>query len=188
MLLRLVVHLLFVLAPVSAEANKKLRTAYDFSFVSIEGEALSLAKFRGKVILLVNTASQCGFTGQYNNLQTLWTRYRKRGLIVLGIPSNDFGQQEPGNEAEIKEFCEVNFDIDFPLTSKVHVTGVKVHPFYQWATEKFGIVAKPRWNFHKYLIGPSGFLVDWFSTVTSPTSQKVISAIEAQLERSTQTN
>ena len=188
MILRLVIFFISILVSAFAVANEHLATAHDFSFTSIEGDALPLSRFHGKTILLVNTASQCGFTEQYKHLQTLWTRYRKRGLIVLGVPSNDFGKQEPGKEAEIKKFCEVNFNVDFPLTAKVHVTGARAHPFYKWAIEKLGLVGKPRWNFHKYLIGPGGYLVDWYSTVTSPTSQKVISAIEAQLKQSAQTN
>ena len=104
---------------------------------------------------------------------------------MLGVPSNDFGGQEPGSEAQIKEFCEVNFDVDFPLTSKEHVVGEAAHPFYRWAVEQFGFAAKPRWNFHKYLIGPDGRLVDWFATTTKPTARQVIRAIEDQLAEAT---
>jgi len=156
-------------------------SAHDFSFTAIEGGALPLAQYKGKIVLLVNTASQCGFTHQYAGLQDLWQRYRDRGLIVLGVPSNDFGGQEPGTEAEIKTFCEVNFDVDFPMTAKVQVTGEGAHPFYRWAADQFGVMAKPRWNFHKYLIGPDGRAVEWFSTATAPTADTVIRAIEAQL-------
>lgn len=158
-------------------------SAHDFSFTAIEGGALPLAQYKGKVVLLVNTASQCGFTPQYAGLQEVWDRYRDRGLVVLGVPSNDFGGQEPGSEAEIKEFCEVNFSVDFPLTTKQHVVGAEAHPFYRWAATRFGIAAKPRWNFHKYLIGPDGELADWFSTATKPTSANVTGAIEAQLAK-----
>lgn len=158
-------------------------SAHDFSFTAIEGGVLPLAQYRGKVVLLVNTASRCGFTPQYAGLQEVWERYRERGLVVLGVPSNDFGGQEPGSEAEIKEFCEVNFNVDFPLTAKEHVVGPEAHPFYRWAADQLGFAAKPHWNFHKYLIGPDGRLADWFSTATSPTSAKVTRAIEAQLAR-----
>ncbi len=173
--------LTFLAAP--AMAADKPASAYDFSFTAIEGGALPLSDFKGKVVLLVNTASRCGFTPQYTDLQATWSRYRDRGLVVLGVPSNDFGGQEPGNEAQIKEFCEVNFDVDFPLTAKEHVVGDKAHPFYRWTAQELGFAAKPRWNFHKYLIAPDGTVVDWFSTTTSPSSPKVTQAIEAQLAK-----
>ena len=175
--------LAFLAGPAAAAEDQS--SAYDFSFTSIEGDALPLSSFKGKVVLLVNTASRCGFTPQYTDLQTVWERYRERGLVVLGVPSNDFGGQEPGSEAQIKEFCEVNFDVDFPLTSKEHVVGEAAHPFYRWALEQFGFAAKPRWNFHKYLIGPDGRLVDWFATTTKPTARQVIRAIEDQLAEAT---
>jgi glutathione peroxidase len=155
--------------------------AFAFSFTSIEGEPLPLTMFEGKALLVVNTASLCGFTHQYAALQELWERYRNRGLVVLGVPSNDFGGQEPGTESEIKQFCEVNFSIDFPLTSKEHVKGDAAHPFYKWATGTLGDGAGPRWNFHKYLVSPDGRLVEWFSTSTPPTSDEVLEAVEAHL-------
>ena len=155
--------------------------AHDFSFRAIEGGGLSLAGYKGKAVLVVNTASQCGFTKQYADLQELWRRYRDRGLVVLGVPSNDFGGQEPGSEADIKKFCTVNFDVDFPLAAKEIVKGDGAHPFYKWAAGEMGPLAVPRWNFHKYLIAPDGRLVDWFSTPTDPLSSRVTSAIEALL-------
>lgn len=178
----LILALLALLAGPAA-AEEGVTTAYSFNFTSIEGEPLPLSAFAGRVVLLVNTASRCGFTPQYSDLQAVWSRYRAAGLVVLGVPSNDFGGQEPGSEAEIKQFCEVNFNVDFPLTSKEHVVGESAHPFYRWAAAELGFVAKPRWNFHKYLIGPDGRLVDWFATTTKPTAQRVIDAIEAQLAR-----
>ena len=159
------------------------KSAHNFGFKSIEGGNLPLSTFSGKAVLIVNTASFCGFTSQYTDLQDLWKRYKNRGLIVLGVPSDDFGGQEPGTEVEIKTFCEVNFDVDFPLTEKVRVKGKLAHPFYKWAAAELGIAAKPRWNFHKYLISPDGHLVDWFSTPTSPVSTRVIKAVEAALYR-----
>jgi len=155
--------------------------AHDFAFRAIEGGTLPLASYRGRPVLVVNTASQCGFTKQYAGLQELWKRYRERGLVVMGVPSNDFGGQEPGSEAEIKKFCTVNFDVDFPLTDKETVKGEGAHPFYKWAAAELGTVAVPRWNFHKYLIGPDGKLVDWFSTPTDPLAPRVTAAIEALL-------
>ena len=155
--------------------------AHDFAFRAIDGGDLPLARFKGSAVMIVNTASQCGFTKQYANLQELWQRYRDRGLIVLGVPSNDFGGQEPGSEAEIKKFCAVNFAVDFPLAAKEVVKGDGAHPFYKWAAAEVGMIAVPRWNFHKYLIGPDGRIVDWFSTPTDPLSSKVTEAIEAVL-------
>jgi glutathione peroxidase len=151
---------------------------HDFQFTAIEGNDLPASTFAGKAVLVVNTASFCGFTKQYSDLQSVWDQYKDQGLVVLGIPSNDFGAQEPGSEAEIKEFCETNFAIDFPMTTKEVVKGDNAHPFYKWARSEVGMVGSPKWNFHKYLIGPDGQLVDWFSTTTSPTSKKVTSAIE----------
>lgn len=178
---RLGLAALLLLMSVPVTATETAMSAHDFEFTSIEGEALPLRAFAGQAVLLVNTASRCGFTGQYADLQVLWERFRARGLVVLGVPSNDFGGQEPGSESEIKEFCEVNFDVDFPMTAKVHVKGPDAHPFYRWAAQELGALAKPRWNFHKYLISPDGRLVDWFSTVTSPSSGRVLKAIESQL-------
>lgn len=180
--LRVILISMLLLFPSGASAEQPLeQTAHSFDFTSIEGERLPLKSFSGKVVLAVNTASRCGFTHQYNDLQAVWERFRDRGLVVLGIPSNDFGVQEPGTENEIKKFCEINFNVNFPLTSKVHVKGASAHPFYRWATRELGSVAKPRWNFHKYLISPDGRLVDWFSSPTSPASKRVLRAIEAQL-------
>lgn len=179
----ILVFLASVMSAMSVNAGELSKSAYDFSFKTISGDPLPLSQFQGKLIMVVNTASQCGFTGQYKNLQTVWSNYRDKGLVVLGVPSNDFGNQEPGEEAEIKSFCEVNFDVDFPLTSKVHVSGANAHPFYLWASNEMGLLAKPKWNFHKYLIGTNGQLVDWFSTPTSPTSGKVTKAIEKYLAK-----
>ncbi len=154
------------------------QTAHQFEFISIDGAPMPFEEFRGKAVMVVNTASQCGFTGQYAGLQQLYETYKERGFVVLGVPSNDFGAQEPGAEAEIKAFCTGNFDISFPMTQKYAVTGDKAHPFYRWASAELGGAAKPRWNFHKYLVAPDGRIVDWFSTVTPPNSNRVTAAIE----------
>jgi glutathione peroxidase len=181
MFVRVVGFLSVMLFPMIADASDKPTTAHDFAFTSIEGDHLPLSGFEGQVLLVVNTASFCGFTRQYDDLQEVWQRYRDRGLVVLGVPSNDFGNQEPGTESEIKSFCEVNFSIDFPMTEKVHVTGKTAHPFYEWASAKLGSDARPQWNFHKYLVGPDGHLVGWFPTRMKPNSSQVIEAIEVQL-------
>lgn len=156
-------------------------SAHSFEFRTIKGEALPLSQFEGRAVLVVNTASRCGFTPQYRELQGLWERYRGRGLVVIGVPSNDFGAQEPGTETEILEFCEVNYDIDFPMTSKEAVIGEEAHPFYKWIVEVAGESAAPRWNFHKYLIGPGGELVNVYASKVSPLNAELLKEIEALL-------
>ena len=174
------------MAPAWAETPKA--SAHDFSFASIEGRDLPLAQFAGKTVLIVNTASFCGFTHQYADLQAVWETYRDRGLVVLGVPSNDFGAQEPGNASEIKEFCEVNFAVDFPLADKAKVRGAGAHPFYRWARNELGDAASPKWNFHKYLVAPDGRLVAWFPSSANPTSSKVKASIERHLPQDPQPN
>lgn len=152
-----------------------------FRFAAIEGGQIDLAEFAGRPVLVVNTASRCGFTPQYDGLQDLWEKYRDQGLVVIAVPSNDFGSQELDSSEAIKEFCTVSFAIDFPMTERVSVKGKTAHPFYQWAAGEAGLVGRPRWNFHKFLIGPDGQLIDWFSSATSPQSDRIIKAIEAHL-------
>ncbi|HEV8014113.1 MAG TPA: glutathione peroxidase [Stellaceae bacterium] len=154
--------------------------AYDFTFRKIDGGALALADWRGKPVLVVNTASECGFTPQYKGLEKLWQRYRARGLVLLGVPSNDFGAQEPGSEAEIKEFCTRHYAVDFPLAAKEPVTGAEAHPFYRWVAAEGGA---PRWNFHKYLVGPDGTLAGAWSSRVTPDDPAIIAAIESALKR-----
>ncbi|HIJ37802.1 MAG TPA: glutathione peroxidase [Rhodospirillaceae bacterium] len=164
-------------------ASASTLTAWDFTFISIDGQSLPMSQFQGKAVLVVNTASQCGFTPQYKGLEELQRIYGPRGLVILGVPSNDFGAQEPGDSKEIKQFCESNFGIDFPLTEKVKVIGEDAHPFYRWAAQQLGPLAVPRWNFHKYLVAPDGRLVDWFSSVTAPDALRLRKAIEAVLPK-----
>lgn len=173
----------FSLLPVSVRAEMAGKTAFDFSFTSIDGGPLPLSAYAGKAVLVVNTASLCGFTPQYEDLQALWERYEARGLVVLGVPSNDFGGQEPGSSTEIKDFCDTTFQVTFPLADKEAVSGDTAHPFYLWAKAELGVLAAPKWNFHKYLVGPDGRLVDWFATPTKPSDPKVIKAIEALLPK-----
>ncbi len=166
------------------EDNMNQQTAHDFSFESINGGDLKLSAYKGKPFLIVNTASECGFTKQYKGLQVLYDRYKDQGLVVLGVPSNNFGGQEPGSNEEIKEFCEKRFNVSFPLTEKADVSGKNAHPFYQWAgTQGKGglLFKKPRWNFHKYLIGKDGELLESFGSMTDPLSDKMINAIEQAL-------
>src|ERR1700761_7110665 len=155
--------------------------AYQFSFTSIDGKPMSMADFKGKTVLVVNTASQCGFTPQYSALEAVYKKYKDKGLVVVGVPSNDFGGQEPGSNAEIKKFCEGNYDVDFPLTTKYDVKGDNAHPFYKWAASVGGKDAVPAWNFHKLLISPNGELVKEFPSPVKPDSADVEKAIEAQL-------
>ncbi len=158
-----------------------MTNAHSFSFTSIEGRELALSGYRGKAVLLVNTASACGFTPQYKGLEALWQAYKDRGLIVLGVPSNDFGAQEPGNETEIKEFCQARFGVSFPLTAKVPVSGGAAHPLYQWIAGELGEGGAPRWNFHKYLIGKTGEIAGAFGSKVAPESAELKAAIEAVL-------
>ncbi len=156
-------------------------SAHDIAFTSIDGEPLPLSDFAGKAVLVVNTASLCGFTYQYDGLQSVYDRYRERGLVVLGVPSNDFGRQESGSEADIKNFCEVNFSIDFPMTEKQSVKGTNAHPFFQFVAEELGEKSLPRWNFHKYLINPQGRLVGSWPSQAEPGAPEITSAIELAL-------
>lgn len=156
------------------------RRAHEFAFTDIDGDPMPLEGFAGKPMLIVNTASRCGFTHQYDGLQTVWERYRDRGLVVIGVPSNDFRQELSSNEA-VRDFCEMNFGIDFPMTAITPVSGRQAHPFYAWASEVMGSSLAPRWNFHKYLVDGSGRLVASFGTGIEPTAPKVIAAIERVL-------
>ena len=160
----------------SATTNNQ-KSFYDLEIESINGEIIKLKDYRDKVMLIVNTASYCGFTKQYAELQTLWEKYKSKGLIVLGIPSNSFNQEKNSN-SEVKEFCEVSFDIDFPLTSITDVKGENAHEIYQWAKENYGKSAVPKWNFYKILINRQGKIEDTFSSLTNPMSKKITNIIE----------
>ena len=151
---------------------------FDFNINNIEGNNIDLSEYKDKAILLVNVASNCGFTKQYGELQKLWSIYKKDGLIVLGVPSNQFGSQEPGTNDEIKKFCETNFNVDFPMTEKVDVKGDNAHKIYLWAKENYGKAAIPKWNFHKILINKNGEIQETYSSLIKPTSKKIINEIE----------
>tara|TARA_B110001450_G_scaffold249110_1_gene266100 strand:+ start:1818 stop:2318 length:501 start_codon:yes stop_codon:yes gene_type:complete len=154
------------------------QTLFDFKINLINEDELVFSKFKGKTILLVNVASKCGFTKQYGDLQNLYNLYKNKGLIVIGIPSNQFGGQEPGSESEIKNFCETNFGITFPMTKKYDVKGDNAHPIYVWAKETFGKSTIPKWNFHKILINKEGKIEDTFASFTNPMSKKIVKKIE----------
>ncbi len=157
-------------------------SAYAYSFTTLIGEKpLPLSQFKGKVILIVNTASQCGFTKQYSGLQRLYDDYKDKGLVILGVPSNDFGGQEPGSSDTIAQFCKLNFGVTFPMASKQVVSGDTAHPFYLWARETLGFGTAPKWNFHKYLVARDGALIDHFNSTTAPDNARLIKAVEAAL-------
>lgn len=189
MLKQLVTFLMVLLAmiPMVCRANKPLRsvpgTAYDFEFNTLDKQPLKLADYRGKVLLIVNTASHCGFTPQYGELQQLYHDQYERGLEIIGIPSIDFGHQEFDNSTDIKTFTHNKFHIQFPLAGITKIKGNNAHPFYLWAAKQVGILGTPKWNFHKYLIDRQGYLVAWFPSYTTPQSKKVLSAIEIELQK-----
>ena len=165
-----------------ATASEPAGSAYDFTFQKLMGgEALPLAQFKGKVMLVVNTASECGFTGQYDGLQALHERYVAEGLVVIGVPSNDFGAQESGSSEQIAEFCKLNYGVTFPMAAKEVVSGDKAHPFYRWARRTLGFGTGPKWNFHKYLVNRQGMVIDHFNSTTTPQSESIVKAIEAAL-------
>jgi glutathione peroxidase len=159
-----------------------MTTAHDFMFRTIEGDPLPMTTFKGKAVLVVNVASQCGLTPQYSGLEELWRAKRDKGLVILGVPANDFGAQEPGTENEIKTFCETRFAVDFPMTAKEHVIGGAAHPFYKWVASELGEDAAPKWNFHKYLIGKDGTVAGTFGSRTEPNDAAMNSAIDEALK------
>ena len=160
----------------SAMSNYE-KVFFDFKIESISGKIIDLKDFKNKTILIVNTASHCGFTKQYADLQNLWEKYKSKGLIVLGIPSNSFNQEKK-NSDEVKSFCEVNFDINFPLTAITEVKGKNAHEIFKWAKDNYGNSAIPKWNFHKILINKEGKIEDTFASFTNPMSKKIIKRIE----------
>tara|TARA_B100001996_G_C18513748_1_gene536495 strand:+ start:138 stop:686 length:549 start_codon:yes stop_codon:yes gene_type:complete len=163
----------------SSSANYE-KIFYDFKINNNAGEIINLNDYKGKVVLLVNTASYCGFTKQYNDLQELWIKYKSRGLIVLAIPSNSFNQ-EKNNDDEVKKFCEINFNINFPISTITDVKGDGAHEIYKWAKKNYGNSAVPKWNFHKILINKNGKIEETYASFTNPTSKKIINKIEQLL-------
>ena len=157
------------------------KLAYDFQFKSIDGEIIKLSDYKNKVLVIVNVASRCGYTPQYSDLQSLWSEYKDKDVVVIGVPTNNF-KQEPGSNKEIKDFCETNFGINFPMSEKVDVIGKNAHPFYKWAKNNHGIGAIPKWNFHKIIIGKKGKVIDTFASFTKPSSSKFINIIEKEIK------
>ena len=154
---------------------------YKYEFNNINGGKIKLSDYKEKVIVVVNVASRCGYTPQYEDLQTLWSSYKNKNLVVIGVPTNNF-KQEPGTNNQIKDFCETNFGIDFPMTEKINVIGSEAHPFYIWAKKNHGLSAVPKWNFHKIIIGKNGKVVDTFASFTKPSSKKFLKVIEKEVK------
>ena len=153
-------------------------TVFDFTLQKLSGGDLKLKTFAGKPLLIVNTASKCGFTPQYSGLEEIWKAHKKDGLVVLGVPSNDFANQEPGNAKDIAAFCETNYGVDFPMAGKEHVSGSRAHPLFKFLSNEGGFMSAPRWNFYKYLVGRDGHLKTWFSSFTTPTSSRFKRAVQ----------
>lgn len=168
-MIRLVMILLSVLIPL------KYNSIYEFKVLSLDGTTIDFAKFKGKKILIVNTASQCGFTPQYAELEKLYTKYKSK-LVIVGFPANNFGQQEPGTNSEIKEFCKKNYGVTFPMAEKVSVKGDDIHPLFKWLTSKSenGIMdAEIKWNFTKFLLDENGKLINYFPSQVTPMSEEI---------------
>ena len=162
----------------NVDASEKV--FHDFTIESISGETINLSDYKSKVVLLVNTASKCGFTPQYSGLQKIYERYKDDGLVVLGVPTNDFNQ-ELSKDSDVKEFCEIRFGVEFPMSSIQPIRGENAHPVYKWIQSNVSVIGQPRWNFHKYLIGKDGKIINWFSSMTSPTSEGLVNQIETAL-------
>ena len=164
----------------STKSMSSEKSFHDFSIESISGEDISLADYKNKVVLLVNTASQCGFTPQYAGLQKIYDRYKDDGFVVLGVPSDDFNQ-ELSSDDDVKKFCEIRYGVNFPLTSIQKIKGDGAHPLYKWISGNTSVIGQPRWNFHKYLISKEGQVLNWFSSMTSPTSDGLLKQVEQAL-------
>ena len=164
----------------STKSTSSDKSFHDFSIESISGEDIVLADYKDKVVLLVNTASQCGFTPQYAGLQKIYDRYKDDGFVVLGVPSDDFNQ-ELSTDDDVKKFCEIRYGVNFPLTSIQKIKGESAHPLYKWISGNTSVIGQPRWNFHKYLIGKEGKIINWFSSMTSPTSDGLLKQVEQAL-------
>ena len=176
--MRLLSIFFLILFMSNTDASEKV--FHDFTIESISGETINLSDYKSKVVLLVNTASKCGFTPQYSGLQKIYERYKDDGLVVLGVPTNDFNQ-ELSKESDVKEFCEIRFGVEFPMSSIQPIRGENAHPIYKWIQANVSVIGQPRWNFHKYLIGKDGKIINWFSSMTSPTSEGLVNQIETAL-------
>lgn len=178
------------LLPRAANAEQAMSkiSAHTFALTAIDGTPMPMAQFAGQVVLLVNTASKCSFTDQYGPLQALHERFGDEGLVIIGVPSNEFGNQEPGTEDDIVKFVSGEYSVGFPMATKTRVKGSDAHPLYQWLADEAGPAGRPRWNFHKYLIGADGQMIDWYSSMTAPDSRKLTNAIEKAIQQRTAQN
>ena len=176
-----VLCLITAVLPAQAEGSMSTKNVHSFTLRTIDGEPKSLADYKGKALLVVNTASRCGFTGQYKSLEELYGRYKDRGFEVLAFPANDFLNQEPGTDAEIKEFCSLKYRTTFPVFSKISVKGKNADPLYVWLTTESGHNGPIKWNFNKFLIDPSGNVVARYDSQTDPLSSKLIADLERSL-------
>ena len=176
--MKLLSFFFLILFMTNSDASEKV--FHDFTIESISGETINLSDYKSKVVLLVNTASKCGFTPQYSGLQKIYERYKDDGLVVLGVPTNDFNQ-ELSKDSDVKEFCEIRFGVEFPMSSIQPIRGENAHPVYKWIKSNVSVIGQPRWNFHKYLIGKDGKIINWFSSMTSPTSEGLVNQIETAL-------
>ena len=181
MIKKLLVLIIIMFSFFNKSSANYSQLAQEFEFNGINGGKIKLSDYSNKVILIVNVASRCGFTNQYDDLQKLWINYKEKDLVVIGVPTNDF-KQEPGTNIDVKKFCETNFNINFPMTEKINVIGDNSHPFYKWAKLNHGKGAIPKWNFHKIIIGKDGRIADTFASITNPSSKKFINFIERQIK------
>lgn len=172
-------YFLTLIGLIATTAMLSASNLYDFEIQTINGQPLNMQAYQGKVVLVVNVASKCGHTKQYAGLQALYDEFKDRGLVILGVPSNDFGKQEPGSDAEILAFCTDKFSVNFPLTTKVPVKGEEAHPLYQWLG---GAKGEPKWNFHKYLIGKDGAIIEAYPSKVQPDSADLRAAVEQALK------
>tara|TARA_B110000211_G_scaffold225688_1_gene278270 strand:- start:2604 stop:3152 length:549 start_codon:yes stop_codon:yes gene_type:complete len=181
-MIRKIIILIIIMFSFFSKVNAQYdELATNFKFTGIDGDLIDFRQYKNKVIVVVNVASRCGFTNQYEDLQMLWTNYKDNGLIVIGVPTDNF-KQEPGTNKEIKDFCETTFGIDFPITEKTNVIGKDSHPFYIWAKENHGRSAIPKWNFHKIIIGKDGKVADTFASITKPSSNKFLKILDQELK------
>jgi glutathione peroxidase len=181
----LAISILFISMSISANETKTdtgTKTAYDFTFESIDGGEIKLSDYKGKPIMVVNTACLCGFTPQFVELEKLYQEYKDKGFVIVGVPSDDFGGQELDSEEEVKKYVDENFEVTFPLAKITKVKGDEAHPFYKWADDQTSFLGSPKWNFHKYIIDENGNLKDWYASTTSPISKKVKKSIEEILD------
>jgi glutathione peroxidase len=158
--------------------NQVNANVHEFNFTSIDGKIINLSDFKGKPFVVINTASLCGFTNQYDDIETIFKNYADKDLIIIAVPSNDFGNQELSSNKKVKEFCTTNYNTSFLLTEVTNIKGVNGHPFFNWVKKEAGFLAFPKWNFYKYLINREGKLISWYGSVTKPTATKFIKDIE----------